>query len=217
MSHHYVTDTKLLPIYSRVAIYNFCPWPLPTSHRIILPVTHAQTLRSSLCPTHSVLLPRRIGRRLLGVSHSSQSRSHVSHLISHHYLTHLMSHHYVTDTKSLPMYSRMATFNCCPWPEYQEFGISDVMMWHEMSDIVLRQEMSEVVMRHEMSDRWWMTGDRDMRWVTWDRDCNEWETPWNPLPNLLGRRTLWGWHKLLRGGGGGQRSRYYHAVTSGQR
>ena len=41
MSHHYVTDTKLLPIYSRVATFNYCPWPLPTSHRIILPVTSA--------------------------------------------------------------------------------------------------------------------------------------------------------------------------------
>ena len=87
MSHHYVTDTKLLPIYSRVATLNFCPWLLPTSYRIILPVTTAQPLRSNLCPPRSVLLPRRIGIGFQGVSHSSQSRSHVTHHMSRHYVT----------------------------------------------------------------------------------------------------------------------------------
>ena len=87
ISHHYVTYTKLLPIYSRVATVNFCPWPLPFSHRIILTVTSAHPLRSKLCPTCSVLLPRRIGIGFQGVSHSSHSRSHVTHLMSHHYFT----------------------------------------------------------------------------------------------------------------------------------
>ena len=61
MSFLYVTETMLLPIYPRVARFNFCPWPLPTSHRTILPVTSAQPLRSNICPPCSVLLPRRIG------------------------------------------------------------------------------------------------------------------------------------------------------------
>ena len=87
MSHHCVTDAKLLTIYSRVATFNFCPWPLPTSHRIILPVTSAHPLRSNLCPHRSVLLPGRIEIGLQGVSHSTQSRSHVTHLMSHHYVT----------------------------------------------------------------------------------------------------------------------------------
>ena len=87
MSHHYVTDTKLLPIYSPVATFNFCPWPLPTSQRIILPVTSANPLRSNLCPPCSVLPHRRIGIGFQDVSHSSQSRSHVTHLMSHHYVT----------------------------------------------------------------------------------------------------------------------------------
>ena len=87
MSHHYITDTKLLPIYSRVATLNFCPWVLATSYRIILPVTSAHFLRSNLCPPRSVLLPRRIGIGFQAVSHSSQSRSHVTHLMSHHYIT----------------------------------------------------------------------------------------------------------------------------------
>ena len=118
-------------IFSLVATFNFCPWPLPTSHRIMLPVTSAHPLRSSLCPLRSVLLPRRIGIGLQGVSHSSQLRSqvphlmshqyvthlmshhYVTHLMSHHYVTHLMSHHYVTDTQLLPIYFREATFNIC--------------------------------------------------------------------------------------------------------
>ena len=87
MSHHYVTDTKLLPIYTPVARFNFCPWPLTTSHRIILPMTSANPLRSNLCQTCSVLLHRRKGIGFQGVSHSSQSRSHVTHLMSHHYVT----------------------------------------------------------------------------------------------------------------------------------
>ena len=87
ISHHYVTDTKLLPIYSWVATFNFCTWPLPTSHRIILPVTSANPLRSNLCPPCSVLLHRRIEIGFQGVSHTSQSRSHVTHLMSHHYIT----------------------------------------------------------------------------------------------------------------------------------
>ena len=87
MSHHYVTDTKLLPIYSRVATFNFCPWPLPSSHRIILPVTSAHPLHSSLCPPRSVLLPRRIGIGFQGFSHSSQCRYNVTHLMCHHYFT----------------------------------------------------------------------------------------------------------------------------------
>ena len=84
MSHHYVTDTKLLPIYSRVATFNFCPPPLPTNHHIIIPVTSAQPLRINLCPPRSVLLPRRIGIGFQGVSNSSQSRSHVTHLMSNY-------------------------------------------------------------------------------------------------------------------------------------
>ena len=72
VSHHYITPTKLLPIYSWVATFNFCHWHLPTSHRIILPVTYAHPLRSILCPTLSVLLPRRIGIGFQGVSHLSQ-------------------------------------------------------------------------------------------------------------------------------------------------
>ena len=87
MSHHYVTDTKLLPIYSRMATFNFCPWPLSTSHCIILLVTSAHPLCSNLCLPHSVLLQRRIGIGLQGFSQSSQSRSHVTHLMSHHYVT----------------------------------------------------------------------------------------------------------------------------------
>ena len=87
MSHHYVTDTKVLPNYSRVATFNFCPWPLSTRGRIILPVTSAHPLRSNLYQPRSVLLPRRIGIGLQGVSHSSQSWSHVTHLLSHHYVT----------------------------------------------------------------------------------------------------------------------------------
>ena len=106
MSHHYVTDTKLLPIYSLVATFDFCPWALPTIHRIILMVTSAHPLRSKLCPPHSVLLPRRVGIGFHCVSNSSQSRSLV---------THLMSHHYVTDTKLLPIYSLVAIFDFCPW------------------------------------------------------------------------------------------------------
>ena len=43
----------------------------------------------------------------------SCNSSHVTHLMSHHYITHLMSHHYVADTKLLPIYSRVATFNFC--------------------------------------------------------------------------------------------------------
>ena len=96
MSHHYVTDTKLLPIYSWVATFNFCQWPLPTSYRIILPVTSAHPLRSNLCQPRSVLLPRRIGIGFQGVSHWSQPRSYVTHLMCHHYVTHLISHHYFT-------------------------------------------------------------------------------------------------------------------------
>ena len=88
MSHHYVTDTKLLPIYSWVATLNFCPWLLPTRHRIILQMTFAHPLNSNLCPSRSFLLPRRIGIGFQGVSHSSQSRSLVTHLMSHHYVTH---------------------------------------------------------------------------------------------------------------------------------
>ena len=87
MSHHYVTDTKLLPIYSWMATFNFCPRPLPTSHRIILPVTSAHPLHSNLWPVRSVFLPRRIRIGFQGFSHSSQSRSHVTHLMSHHYVT----------------------------------------------------------------------------------------------------------------------------------
>ena len=87
MSHHYVTDTKLLPIYSRVATFNFCPWPLPTSHRIILRLTSGHPLYSNLCPPSSVPLPGRIGIGFQGVSHSCQSRSHVTHLMSHHCVT----------------------------------------------------------------------------------------------------------------------------------
>ena len=88
MSHHYVTDTKLLPIYSRVATFNFCPWPLATSHRIILLVTSTNPLHSNLCLPCSVLLHRRIEIGFQVVSHSSQSRSHVTHLMSHRYVTH---------------------------------------------------------------------------------------------------------------------------------
>ena len=87
MSHHYVTDTMLLPIYSRVATFNFCPPPLPTNHHIIIPVTSAQPLRINLCPPRSVLLPRKIGIGFQGVPHSSQSRSHATPLMSHHYVT----------------------------------------------------------------------------------------------------------------------------------
>ena len=87
MSQHYVNDTKLLPIYSQVATLNFCPWLLPISYRIILPVTSSHFLRSNLSPTRSVLLPKRIGIGFQGVSQSSQSRSHVTHLMSHHYIT----------------------------------------------------------------------------------------------------------------------------------
>ena len=87
MSHHYVTDTKLLPIYPRVATFNLWTWPLPTSHRKIIPVTSAHPLRSNLCPPRSVPLPRRIGIGFQGVSHSSQSRSHVTYLMSHQYVT----------------------------------------------------------------------------------------------------------------------------------
>ena len=86
MSHHYVTDTKLLPIYSRVATFYFCPWPLPTSHCIIIPVTSAHPLRCNWCPARSVVLPRRAGIGSQGVSHSSPTRSHVTHLMSHHYV-----------------------------------------------------------------------------------------------------------------------------------
>ena len=71
MCHHYVTDTKLLTIYSRMATWNFCPWPLPTSHCIILPMTSAHPLHSDLCQTRSVFLPRTIGIGFQGVSHSS--------------------------------------------------------------------------------------------------------------------------------------------------
>ena len=87
MSHHYVTDTKLLPIYSGMATFNLCSWPLPTNHHIILPVTSAHPFRNNLCPPCSFLLPRRIGIGFQGVSHSSQSRSHVTHLMSSHYVT----------------------------------------------------------------------------------------------------------------------------------
>ena len=82
MSRHWVTDAKLLTIYSRVATFNFWPWRLPTIHSIILLVTSANPLRSNSCPTRSVPLPRRIGIGFQGVSHSSQSRSHVTHLMS---------------------------------------------------------------------------------------------------------------------------------------
>ena len=84
MSHHYVTDTKLLPIYSRVVTFSLCLWPPPTSHRIIFPVTPAHPLCSNLCPPCSVLLRWRIGIGFHGVSHSSQARSHVTDLMSHH-------------------------------------------------------------------------------------------------------------------------------------
>ena len=87
MSHHYVTDTKLLPIYSVLATFNFCPWPLPTSHRIMLPVTSNHTLCSNVCQPCSVLLPRKIGIGFQGVSRSFQSRSHVTYLMSYHYVT----------------------------------------------------------------------------------------------------------------------------------
>ena len=87
MSHNYVADTKLLPIYCRMAKFNFCPRPLPSSHRIILPVTSAHPLPNTFCPPRSVLLPRIIGIGFKDVSHSFQSRSHLTHLISHHYVT----------------------------------------------------------------------------------------------------------------------------------
>ena len=48
-------------IFSLVATFNFCPWPLPTNHRIILPVTSAHPLCNNLCQPCRVLLPRRIG------------------------------------------------------------------------------------------------------------------------------------------------------------
>ena len=92
MSQHYVNDTKLLPIYSQVATLNFCPWLLPISYRIILPVTSAHFLRSNLSPTRSVLLPRRIGIVFQGVSHSSQSRSHVTHFISRSHVNLITCH-----------------------------------------------------------------------------------------------------------------------------
>ena len=87
MSHHYVTDPKLLPIYNWVATFNFCPWPLPTGNRIILSVTSAHPLCNNLCPPRSIPLPRKIGIGLHGISHSSQSQSHVTHLMSHHFVT----------------------------------------------------------------------------------------------------------------------------------
>ena len=67
--------------------FNFCPRPLPTNHHIIIPVISAQPLRINLCPPRSVLLPRRIGIGFQGVSNSSQSRSHVTHLMSNYYIT----------------------------------------------------------------------------------------------------------------------------------
>ena len=75
MSHHYFTDTTLLPIYSQVATFYINPWSLPTSHRIILLVTSAHPLRSNLCPPRSVHLSRRIEIGSPGVSCTSQSRS----------------------------------------------------------------------------------------------------------------------------------------------
>ena len=52
--------------------------------------------------------------------------------------------------------------------------------------LILEARLSDVIIRHEMSD---------MR-SNWDK----WETPWNPIPILLGRRTLRVGHKLLRRG-----------------
>ena len=72
-----------------------------------------------------------------------------------------------------------------------EARLSDVMLRHEMIDMRSRHELSDMRSRHEMSD---------VRWVTWDRDWDEWETPWNPIPISIGRRTLRGGHKLLRRG-----------------
>ena len=92
MSQHHVNDTKLLPIYSQVATLNFCPWLLPISYRIILPVTSAHFLRSNLSPTRSVLLPGRIGIGFQGVSHSSQSRSHVTQFISRSHVNLITCH-----------------------------------------------------------------------------------------------------------------------------
>ena len=87
MFHHYVTDTKLLPIYSWVATFNFCPWPLPTIHRIKLRLTSAHPLCSNLCPPCRVPLPKRIGIGFQGVSHSPPTRSQVTPLLFHHYVT----------------------------------------------------------------------------------------------------------------------------------
>ena len=60
MSHHYVIDTKLMPIYSWMATFNLWPWPLSAGHRIFLLGTSALPFPSNLCPPRSVLLPRRI-------------------------------------------------------------------------------------------------------------------------------------------------------------
>ena len=70
-----------------VATFNFCPWPLSTSHRKLLLVTSVQPFLSNIYPTRSVLLPRRIEIGFQSVSHSSQTRYHVTHLVCHHYVT----------------------------------------------------------------------------------------------------------------------------------
>ena len=81
-------------------------------------VTHLMSLISCLVITSLIACQSSDVSISFHSSHVTHLMSHhyVANLMSHHYVTHQMSHHYVTDIKLLPLYSRVATFNFCPWP-----------------------------------------------------------------------------------------------------
>ena len=122
MFRHYVTVIKLLPIYSPVAKFHFCPRPLHSSHRIILSFTSGHPLSSNLCPPCSVLLPRRLGIGFQGVSHSSPSRSHVTHLMS--LISCLIITSLISCPSSLFHSSHVSSLRHSAWPQGISKGLS---------------------------------------------------------------------------------------------
>ena len=136
MSNYYITQPGLKDkkrvkqrVYQRVQTREFTEsiWSESVNHMSLISCFIITSLIS--CHSSHVSISCHSSHFLISC-HSSHvsiscSSSHVTHLmsrhyfthpLSHHYVTHLMSHHYLTDTKLLPIYSRMATFNFCPWP-----------------------------------------------------------------------------------------------------
>ena len=129
MSRHYVTHllshqyvTHLMSLISCHTSHVASFWHISSDSFLSRShVTHPMPL-SDLSIPYVLLVSQLI--QLIPVSISCHS-SHVTHIMSHHYLTHLMSHHlvthlmshhWVTDAKLLTIYSRVAKFNFCPWP-----------------------------------------------------------------------------------------------------